>query len=77
MASHLGQSIANHVTLELVGGINGGFGPDKLGCGFFPAEASKPVPAVATSSSRATSSWSSPMPTGSTTTTVRATRARR
>jgi len=31
MASHLGQSIANHVTLELVGGINGGFGPDKLG----------------------------------------------
>jgi len=31
MASHLGQSISNHITLELVGGINGGFGPDKLG----------------------------------------------
>ena len=31
MASHLGQSIANHVTLELVGGINGGYGPDSLG----------------------------------------------
>jgi hypothetical protein len=31
MASHLGQAIANHVTLELVGGINGGYGPDSLG----------------------------------------------
>lgn len=31
MSSHLGQPIANHVTLELVAGINGGYGPDKLG----------------------------------------------
>jgi hypothetical protein len=31
MASHLGQSISNHVTLELVGGINGGFGPQQFG----------------------------------------------
>src|SRR5262245_24872499 len=31
MASHLGQSIANHATLELVGGINGGYGPEQLG----------------------------------------------
>ena len=31
MASHLGQAVANHVTLELVGGINGGYGPEQLG----------------------------------------------
>ena len=31
MSSHLGQAVANHVTLELVGGINGGFGPQSLG----------------------------------------------
>ena len=31
MASHLGQTITNHVTLELVGGINGGFGNERLG----------------------------------------------
>jgi len=31
MASHLGQTITNHVTLELVGGINGGFGNEGLG----------------------------------------------
>jgi hypothetical protein len=31
MASHLGQAVSNHVTLELVGGINGGYGPEQLG----------------------------------------------
>ena len=31
MPSHLGQTIGSHVTLELVGGINGGFGPESLG----------------------------------------------
>jgi hypothetical protein len=31
MASHLRQPIANHVTLELIGGINGGYGPEQLG----------------------------------------------
>ena len=30
MASHLGQTITNHVTLELVGGINGGFGNEPV-----------------------------------------------
>jgi hypothetical protein len=31
MASHLGQSISNHVTLELWSGLNGGYGVDRLG----------------------------------------------
>jgi hypothetical protein len=31
MPSHLGQNISRHVTLELVGGINGGSGPEQLG----------------------------------------------
>ncbi len=31
MASHLGQNISDHVTLELVGGINGGYGGERLG----------------------------------------------
>lgn len=31
MASHLGQSITSHVTLELVGGITGGYGPEQYG----------------------------------------------
>jgi hypothetical protein len=31
MPSHLGQDISRQVTLELVGGINGGSGPEQLG----------------------------------------------
>jgi hypothetical protein len=31
MSSHLEQPVANHITLELVGGINGGYGPGNLG----------------------------------------------
>ena len=31
MPSHLGQSLSNHVTLELVSGLNGGYGPERLG----------------------------------------------
>lgn len=31
MPSHLGQLISDHVTLELVGGINGGYGNERLG----------------------------------------------
>lgn len=31
MATHLGQVVSNHVTLELVGGIRGGYGPEQLG----------------------------------------------
>lgn len=31
MPTHLGQVVSNHVTLELVGGINGGYGAEQLG----------------------------------------------
>lgn len=31
MPSHLGQSIRAHVVLEIVGGINNGYGPQKFG----------------------------------------------
>ncbi|MEZ4450460.1 MAG: hypothetical protein R3B09_13355 [Nannocystaceae bacterium] len=31
MSGHLGQPLSQHVTLELVLGINGGYGPDRLG----------------------------------------------
>ena len=31
MATHLGQVVSNHITLELVGGIKGGYGPEQLG----------------------------------------------
>jgi hypothetical protein len=31
MASHLGQPISSHITLELVGGIKGGDGPESFG----------------------------------------------
>ncbi len=31
MATHLGQAIADHVTLESVSGINGGFGDERRG----------------------------------------------
>ncbi len=31
MATHLGQVVSNHVTLELIGGINGGYGPEQFG----------------------------------------------
>lgn len=41
MASHLGQNISNHVTLELVGGIIDGYGSDKLGWWRILADGSK------------------------------------